>query len=750
YKNPNSQLIDIHISDMIGLTNISDWNIDFMINDGQIEIYNTPSLVEISNISTSPLNIFSLNANNILNEVKDMINSNAINTIDISYENGITYNNNLINNYTYEDAVSKLSNQPIIMNDLNITFNTYGQFEVIESYVDTISISSWYYGFSVTNSVVRNISDISITLLEGDENDYVYCNHVFSSLLVDSIGALTITASNSTTNISFNIVNVTANDIGERNIKASYYFDSMSQVVANNIGAINYEDIPSSDENSYGYFTVHINQVYAENVGEIDTHIMSPYAHVNIYYYTGVYTTVGGMDIKMDHQNNNFDASSHTGINLGGIEAKTVDDIFVNATERANVNSNNSVYVSESNIDTLGSVQLNGDSSSYNLYESIIKEIKDISINGLYSDISINNQIYGRMDTIGDITVTKRELSNNYTENNTATRLYINSSTPIQSIGNIYLDSYGGTNNASLEISNTLDETMSIDSIGDIYANKVTDLNLANLKIKSLGELNLPVLETIDLSGNELARLKVKDNVFPNTLTSYNFNGNQIAGLVPVSNDLLTTDYQLHNFFDTTQDTVEDQSQLYILVGDKRYENTSLSSDNLYTINVSANETLSVDTLINLVRMNNGAYDDENENLFSYHTWKYGIHSNTNTRASTSYSDEITLGTGAIVEGLNVGDNYIELSLYDAVRDSGKNENAKVYFKVVKQASPDDNQETDNNQSTNVTPANPNQTTSTNSPSTGDYTNVGIILFILGFIISGVYVWRKGLTKKID
>lgn len=785
YKNENTKLKYIDIRQMENLTSIANLDVDFYNSeDTNISITDTPKLVSFSNIQTTNVQSLDLDIKNISADVANKIVANGNNQIESAQDGDPTLINHRINNYTHEDAVSDLTNQPLEISGINI--KGLKRVSIYNTYIDELPMntSSNYETIHIENSIIRNVKDINGNSYDDEvQSISIY----FNNSLFDTIGNINIQGGESA-NVMINIINVTANSLGAKNISAQMLHDNLFQSYIKKVGGVTFQSAGDSSTPYASYFTSMYDN-YIESIGKVESNINSQYGSSYHHFSLSIIDTIEGVQIT-NNQSGTFDGFQGS-IGMTNINSKNLGKIVINSPQTSNQGNTSGGFTTyNSKFDKVESINIVADASIVFLSENQIEEVGDILLTGSQSSINIQNYEIGKIDKIGNLYINKKELPNNFNAADASASLTIETVSPISSIGNIKLETYDESLNSQLVIEPMNDAEITIDKIGSISANKVTSIDFHDLKIKSLGELDLPEIETLDLSGNLLARLIVKDGMLPDSLTEYSFDGNQIAGPLPVKDTIREASKQLYNFFDITEDKVEDQSYLYVESDGVRYEgerpaDNTVATD-LYTITVPEGSTITASDLIELVKMYDDEYDEEDSTrLFSYHVWKYAILSDTTETAriqSANYSDEITSESDEVITGLKTGENYLELSLYDASVESGKNENAKVYFRIIQEgtdggedggsetdngnnsgeepgtdngSTPDDNNDnTDNNtdNGNNVSDGDNEDTDSTTGSkditdglTTGDTTNISLLLLLLGLSlgIGSIYVYKK-------
>ncbi|MDQ0360732.1 hypothetical protein [Breznakia pachnodae] len=784
YKNANTKLKYIDIRQMENLKSITNLDIDFYnAEETNISIVDTPKLVSFSNIQTANVKSLDLDIKNINDDVANKIEANKDNHIETTQDGDPTLINNLVNNYTYADAASDLTNQPLELSGINL--QGLKRISINNAYISELPMitDSNYESIHIENSIIRDVKDINGNSYDDEvQSIMVY----ITNSLFDKIGNINIQGGESS-NVLINFINVTANSIGTKNISSQMLYDNLFQSYIKEVGGVTFQNIGESSNSNDSYFTS-MNDNYIESLGLIESNLNSPYGSSYHHFSTSIIDTIEGIQVT-NNQTGTFDGFQGS-VGMTNINSKSLGKIVINSPQLASQGNTSGSFTSYySKFDKVDSIEMVTDASVAYLTESQIQELGDIELTGSQSSITIQNYEFGRTEKIGNLIINKKELPNDFNAVDTSASLTIETATSISSIGDIKVETYDESVNSQLVIEPLNGVEITIDKIGSISANKVTSIDFHDLKIKSLGQLDLPEIETLDLSGNLLARLIVKDGMFPDSLSEYSFDGNQIAGPLPVKDTVREVSKQLYNFFDITEDKVEDQSYLYVEVDGVRYEgkrpiDNTVATD-LYTITVPEGSAITTSDLIELVKMYDNEYDEEDSTrLFFYHVWKYAILSDTNETAriqSANYSDEITLESDEVITGLKTGENYLELSLYDASTDAGKNENAKVYFRIIQEgnddgedggsetdngnnsgeepgtdngSTPDDNNNTDNNtdNENNVsdggnkeTTSSSNDKTNTDGLKTGDTTNIGLLLllFVVSLGIGSIYVYRK-------
>lgn len=786
YKNVNTKLKYIDIRQMENLKSITNLDIDFYnAEETNISIVDTPKLVSFSNIQTANVKSLDLDIKNINDDVANKIEANKDNHIETTQDGDPTLINNLVNNYTYADAASDLTNQPLEISGMNL--QGLKRVSINNAYISELPMitDSNYESINIENSIIRDVKDMNgISYDDEVQSISVY----ITNSLFDKIGNINIQGGEAT-NVMINFINVTANSLGTKNISAQMLHDNLFQSYIKEVGGVTFQNTGESSNPYASYFTS-MNDNYIESLGLIESNLNSQYGSSYHHFSTYIIDTIEGIQI-INNQTGTFDGFQGS-VGMTNINSKNLGKIVINSPQLANQGNTSGSFTSyHSKFDKVESIEMVADASIVYLTESQIQELGDIELTGSQSSITIQNYEFGRTEKIGNLYINKKELPNDFNAADTSASLTIETATSITSIGDIKVETYDESVNSQLVIEPLNDAEITIDKIGSISANKVISIDFHDLKIKSLGELDLPEVETLDLSGNLLARLIVKDGMLPDSLTEYSFDGNQTAGPLPVKDTVREASKQLYNFFDITEDKVEDQSYLYVEVDGVRYEgkrpvDNTVATD-LYTIIVPEGSTITTSDLIELVKMYDDEYDEEDSTrLFSYHVWKYAILSDSTETAriqSANYSDELTLESDEVIQGLKTGENYLELSLYDASVESGKNENEKVYFRIIQEGSddgedggsetdngnnsgeepgtdngstPDDNNNnTDNNtdNGNNVSDggnkdtddSSTNDKTNADGLETGDTTNISLLLLllILSFSASGLYVYRK-------
>lgn len=722
YQNTDTKLQNVDISNMSNLLTFSNSNIDFMYDSGGVLSFTElPKLTVFSNINAPNLDYLSLQMNNISSEVTNKMAENSTNYQEVDPADNVTIINNLANNYTYEEAAADLANAPLQITNSN--FQNAKSLSISQTYIDTLPmiISADFDYMYVGESIIRNVQDINGSV----EGSNLTSSINFNSSLFDTIGSFNIQGSGDAV-VHLGFYGITANQIGNKTIRSQGFHDNFSSSNVEKVGTTSFTGT-GTVANPYASHFTSINGAYVKSLGKIESNLASQYSSSYHNFSTSIIEEMGGIKI-VNTQEGIVDGLSAS-ISMSNINGKKLESITIDSPQNTNQGTSSSqMSIHNSLITEVAPLTITSDNAFLGLNENQIQTLGNMSILASQTYINIENYEHGKVDKIGDVIVNRKTLPSQLTPENTAINFTIRSVTPIVSIGDIYLDGYEESEDSSLIIESVNGEDISVDSIGNIYANRVRTIDFHDLEIKSLGELDLPIIEELDLSGNLLAKLKVKNGMFANSLTTYSFAGNQIAGPLPVEEAIRDTNKHLYNFFDITEADVIDQSRLYVEANGTRYEGTrpNSSSNDLYTITVGEKESLSVDELINLVKMYDTTYDPAyGTRLFPYHTWKYAImpENEVNTRALIAgYSDEISYGNDVTISGLQPGENYLELSLYDAVPVAGQNENAKVYFRIIKKGSTGGGSNGGDNGNTN---------NNDNDLNTGDTTNDSVLWMLL-------------------